>query len=90
MGITERVGNCVCVVVSEETGSISLAERGTLNRPLTSSKLKELLEAKLSPTGDEKTVAPGLSSFARQTLSKGRTLVSRVFRLSSSPSQPKK
>ena len=90
MGITERVGNCVCVVVSEETGSISLAERGTLNRPLTSSKLKELLEAKLSPTGDEKTVAPGLSSFARQILAKGRTLVSRVFRLSSSPSQPKK
>ncbi len=38
MGITERVENCVCVVVSEETGSISLAERGTLNRPLTSSK----------------------------------------------------
>ncbi|MBD3562683.1 TIGR00159 family protein, partial [Planktothrix sp. FACHB-1355] len=39
MGITERVENCLCIVVSEETGSISLAERGTLNRPLTSSKL---------------------------------------------------
>ncbi|MGL5035275.1 MAG: diadenylate cyclase CdaA [Microcystaceae cyanobacterium] len=46
MGITERSENCLCVVVSEETGSITLAEGGILNRPLTSSKLKELLETK--------------------------------------------
>ncbi len=46
MGITERSENCLCIVVSEETGSITLAEGGTLNRPLTSSKLKELLEGK--------------------------------------------
>lgn len=46
MGITERSENCLCIVVSEETGSITLAEGGILNRPLTSSKLKELLEAK--------------------------------------------
>ena len=50
MGITERVENCICVVVSEETGSISVAERGVLNRPLTSSKLRELLLEKFSPT----------------------------------------
>jgi len=43
--VMERVENCICVVVSEETGSLSLAERGTLHRPLTSSKLKELLDA---------------------------------------------
>ncbi len=48
MGITERVENCICVVVSEETGSISLAERGVLNRPLTSSRLKELLDERFS------------------------------------------
>ena len=52
MGITERVSHCVCVVVSEETGSISLVENGALNRPLTSSKLKELLDAKFDQEND--------------------------------------
>ncbi len=52
MGITERVSQCVCVVVSEETGSISLVENGGLNRPLTSTKLKELLDAKFSQEND--------------------------------------
>lgn len=60
MGITERLENCICVVVSEETGSISLAERGLLNRPLTSSKLKELLEERFSPSVEREAVAPGL------------------------------
>lgn len=90
MGITERVGNCICVVVSEETGSISLAERGILNRPLTSSKLKELLEARFSPAVDREAVAPGLRSLGRQIAVKGRALVRRVFRLPSSTSQEKK
>lgn len=48
MGLCEKVENCICVVVSEETGSISLGEKGILNRPLTSTKLKDLLEEKLS------------------------------------------
>jgi uncharacterized protein (TIGR00159 family) len=52
MGITERVGHCICIVVSEETGSISLVEGGVLNRPLTSSKLKELLEVKFTQEND--------------------------------------
>ncbi len=43
VGITERFDQCLCVVVSEETGTISLAERGYLERPITSSHLKELL-----------------------------------------------
>jgi hypothetical protein len=47
MGITERVEHCICVVVSEETGSISLAERGTLNRPFTSSKLRGILRCEV-------------------------------------------
>jgi uncharacterized protein (TIGR00159 family) len=90
MGITERVGNCICVVVSEETGSISLAERGILNRPLTSSKLKELLEARFSPAVDREAVAPSLRSLGRQIGLKGKALVGRVFRLPSSTSQEKK
>ncbi|MFS8910371.1 diadenylate cyclase CdaA [Synechococcus sp. H60.3] len=46
MGITEQA-NCLCIVVSEETGSISLAEGGRLERPLTSAKLHELLVQRL-------------------------------------------
>lgn len=90
MGITERVGNCLCVVVSEETGSISMAERGILNRPLTSSKLKELLEARFSPAVDREAVAPGLLSLGRQIGSKVRVVVRRVLRLPSSTSEDKK
>ncbi len=52
MGITERVENCICIVVSEETGSISVAENGILNRPLTSTKLKEILEEKFIDRND--------------------------------------
>jgi uncharacterized protein (TIGR00159 family) len=48
MGITERVGNCFCIVVSEETGSVAIADQGSLDRPVTSSKLKEILELKLA------------------------------------------
>jgi uncharacterized protein (TIGR00159 family) len=79
MGITERVENCICVVVSEETGSISLAERGMLNRPLTSSKLKELLEARLAQAPDREAVAPDLRSLGRQIGARGVALLSRMF-----------
>jgi uncharacterized protein (TIGR00159 family) len=89
MGITERVENCLCVVVSEETGSISLAERGKLNRPLTSSKLKELLETRFSPSSDERT-APRFRSWGRQIESKGLALVSRILHRPSSASREKK
>jgi uncharacterized protein (TIGR00159 family) len=81
MGITERVQACVCVVVSEETGSISLAQMGTLNRPLTSSKLKELLEAKLFPSEGERVVTPiPIGSLGRQIGLKGVTLLKRILR----------
>jgi uncharacterized protein (TIGR00159 family) len=90
MGITERVENCICVVVSEETGSISLAERGTLNRPLTSSKLKELLEARFSPVVEREAVAPSLLSLGRQIRTRVLALVSRLLGLPSSASREKK
>lgn len=89
MGITERVENCLCVVVSEETGSISLAERGTLNRPLTSSKLKELLEARFSQSVEREAVAPNLRRLGILS-SRIWTLVSRFLRLPSSASGDKK
>jgi uncharacterized protein (TIGR00159 family) len=59
IGTTEKFANCVCVVVSEETGSISLADKGSLNRPLTSSKLKEILESHLLFESEQKTRANG-------------------------------
>ena len=43
LGITERFDRCICVVVSEETGTLSLANHGRLERPITSSRLQDLL-----------------------------------------------
>ncbi len=80
MGITERVEHCLCVVVSEETGSISVAEQGMLNRPLTSSKLRELLLDKFSPTTDGDTVAPQLRSLGRRLSLKGINFLSAIKR----------
>jgi len=90
MGITERVENCLCIVVSEETGSITLAERGILNRPLTGSRLKELLEARLSWSVDRETVAPGLKNLGRQAIETSSAVVSRLFRPLSPRSRRKK
>jgi uncharacterized protein (TIGR00159 family) len=53
MGITEQMEDILCIVVSEETGSISLAEKGILNRFLTSTALKDQLEAKLSEESND-------------------------------------
>ncbi len=47
MGITERVSQCFCIVVSEETGAIAIAENGNLDRPVTSARLREVLEIRL-------------------------------------------
>ncbi|MEA5469832.1 diadenylate cyclase CdaA [Spirulina sp. 06S082] len=78
MGITERVDNCLCLVVSEETGSISLAEGRSLNRPLTSTKLKELLEQKFS-TSVERDATPNIRRLSRRLGSEGRAFFQRLF-----------
>lgn len=49
VGITE-ISDALVVVVSEETGTISLAEGGKLTRDLTADKLRELLDKKLDRT----------------------------------------
>ena len=84
MGITERVEKCLCIVVSEETGSISLAERGTLNRPLTSSKLKELLQARFTPIVEGDAVR-----LSRKIGFQGKILLERVLNLLPSDSRKK-
>jgi uncharacterized protein (TIGR00159 family) len=90
MGITERVEHCLCVVVSEETGSISLAEGGILDRPLTSSRLRSILRSKFSKSVDREAVAPQLRSLGRRLGSLGVAYVLRLFRLTSSSPREKK
>jgi uncharacterized protein (TIGR00159 family) len=80
MGITEIVDNCLCIVVSEETGSISLASGGNLDRPLTSNKLKELLEAKFSPSGEGEVVTPSWGRLGRTIGIQGRLLLEKISR----------
>ena len=84
MGITERSDNCLCIVVSEETGSITFARRGNLNRPLTSSKLRELLEAEYTPQVEREAVAPRLGRLSRSLGSQSKWLLQRLFSFSSS------
>ncbi|WP_310489402.1 diadenylate cyclase CdaA [Chamaesiphon sp. VAR_69_metabat_338] len=81
MGITERTNNCLCIVVSEETGSISLAEAGILDRPLTSSKLKELLELRFAPPGERESATPSLRSLRRKVSVRSTKLFRRLFQL---------
>jgi uncharacterized protein (TIGR00159 family) len=90
MGITERVEHCLCIVVSEETGSISLAERGILNRPLTSTRLRELLEEKFSPMVEREAVPPGWGLLSRTIGVKGRNFLQRVFHFPPSTSKEEK
>jgi uncharacterized protein (TIGR00159 family) len=90
MGITERVEHCICVVVSEETGSISMAEGGLLDRPLTSSRLRGILRAKFSKSVEREAVAPQLRSLGRRLGSQGLSWLFRLFRLPSSASREKK
>lgn len=87
IGITERVSDCLCIVISEETGSISLAEQGTLQRPLTRSRLRELLELRFSPAVERETVAQDFSRLTREIGSQGKILFkqgARFFSLKSS------
>ena len=81
MGITERTNNCVCIVVSEETGSISLAEAGVLDRPLTSSKLKELLELRLAPISERESTRPSLRTLGRKFRGRSLLLFRRILQL---------
>ncbi|KMM16451.1 phosphoesterase [Synechococcus sp. GFB01] len=52
LGLTERFDRCLAIVVSEETGTLSLASQGRLERPITSSRLHDLLSRALTlPAG---------------------------------------
>jgi uncharacterized protein (TIGR00159 family) len=57
LGLTERHDRCLCIVVSEERGTISLACQGRLERPITSSRLHDLLTEALASVPAGRSVA---------------------------------
>lgn len=89
MGITEKVTNCLCVVVSEETGSISLVEKGIVNRPLTSIKLREMLENKFTPVGERMATSTNIRTVSKHILVRLTDIIRRRGRKSSSSDDKK-
>lgn len=49
IGISETT-DAICVIVSEETGTISIAENGALKRHLSFAAFENILRDRLSPT----------------------------------------
>ncbi|MGK7912038.1 MAG: diadenylate cyclase CdaA [Synechococcus sp.] len=77
MGITEQA-SCLCIVVSEETGSISLAEAGRLQRPLTSSTLRDALNQRLRPQREPNHATASLSGWIMSVAGSSRRLITAL------------
>ena len=77
LGITERFDRCICVVVSEESGTLSLANQGRLERPITSSRLLDLLKELLNPSNASGSNSNSINSSMKTTSSNIETKVAQ-------------
>jgi len=77
LGITERFDRCICVVVSEESGTLSLASQGRLERPITSSRLLDLLKELLDPSNTSAPKSTSINSSLKTTSSNIETKVAQ-------------
>ena len=68
---------CICVVVSEESGTLSLANQGRLERPITSSRLLDLLKELLDPSNASGSKSNSINSSMKTTSSNIETKVAQ-------------
>ncbi len=74
----------------KKQGRLLSRENGNLNRPLTSSKLKELLEAKYTPLVERESVAPSLGRLGRTIGLQSNLFLKRLFLIPSSTAKDDK
>ena len=88
LGITERFDRCICVVVSEETGTLSLASQGRLERPITSSRLLDLLKESIGSSVGSSGTKLGNTPKSKVTSVEAKNSFSSSVDLNSSNKEP--
>jgi len=71
MGMSEN-SDAVVIIVSEETGSLSVAESGMLKRHLAPETLEKLLRLELMPQSEEKENQKGPAKWLKRVAGKGK------------------